>query len=120
MAFIKFESGVKLVWDETISVGELILTYHDGYHILERIEFRDLPEGYQDVHMEFSDKEAYPFSPLFHYVKVLKGDGTKSKALRSRCDASYCSRVSPELVKKQLDVEIEACTKKFNAIMTFL
>jgi len=120
MAFVKFESGVKLVWDETISVGELILTYYSGYFILERIEFADAPKGSSCKAVEWSDKEAYPYPPSFHLVKVLKDDGTPSKAIRKSCCAYYCSRVTKDEVQALLCKEIDAANVKFSAISSFL
>lgn len=120
MAFVKFQNGVTLTWDDTISVGTLIRTYNSGYHILHGIQFRDEPKGYTTPAVEWSDKEAYPMSPLFHYTKVLKDDGTKSKAIVGVCDASYCSRVTEKVAANQLATEILAARDKYAALQSFI
>lgn len=121
MAYIKFENGFVSKWDETISVGSLITTYNDGYHVLMRIEFREqLPGDRRNPVVEWSDKEAYPYTPVFHYEKVLKGDGTKSKALTGQCDASFCKRVTLGDALAEMDKAREAATNKVLAIKQFL
>lgn len=120
MAFVKFDNGVVLDWDETISVGMLLRTYYSGYHILERIEFVAEPKGSSCKAVEWSDKEAYPYPPSFHLVKVLKDDGTPSKAIRKHCCAYYCSRVTKDEVQALLRKEIDTAEAKFNAVSSFL
>lgn len=121
MAYVKFENGVVLDWDETISVGTLIRTYYDGYHILERIEFNDKAAEHTSCKaVEWSNKEAYSYPPSFHFVKVLKGDGTPSKALRKHCNAHYCSRVTLDQVKASWFKEVDEAKAKFNAVISFL
>jgi hypothetical protein len=124
MAYVKFASGVIRKWDDKISVGALITTYNDGYHILERIEFRSPVDG-QNRHwtslqevIEHDTDEKYP--PMFHYVKVLKSDGTKSKALKGQCEASYCKQVTLAETLIEMDKAKDEATNKFFAIKQFL
>lgn len=121
MAFIEYSNGLISRWDETITVGELITTYNDGYHILTRIEFRERPVKYMsnpDI-VALSHPE-YEYTPLFHYVKVLKGDGTPSKRITSQCDAAYCQRVTKEQAKEAMLKAIKAEEDKFQAILNYL
>ena len=127
MTYIKFSNGVVREWDETISVGTLIRTYNDGYHILENIEFPDPkprnPELagtiFDNWPVEFSDPSIQA-EPIFHYVKVLKGDGTKSKAVRGKCAAGYCSRVTEPEAMDAMAREVLAARDKDAAILQFL
>lgn len=127
MTYIKYSSGVVREWDETITVGTLIRTYNDGYHILENIEFPDpkprnpalLGTVFDVWPIEFSDPSIQA-EPIFHYVKVLKGDGTKSKAIRGSCAAGYCSRVTEKEAMDQLATEILAAHDKYAALYQFL
>lgn len=85
-------------YDESITVGSLIRTYHKGYHILTRIKFRDEQ------------------NPLFHYQKVLNENGTKAKSKEQHCDAIWCSIVThQDLIDEQ-----EALDRKHAAIKDFI
>jgi len=119
MAFIEYSDGLISRWDETITVGELITTYNDGYHILTRIEFRERPVMANPDIVARSHPE-YEHTPLFHYVKVLKGDGTPSKRLTSSCDASYCKRVTREDAEAAMKDAIAREERKFLAILNYI
>ena len=119
MAFVKFSNGYVSMWDDTITVGTLITTYHSGYHVLERIEFREIPKNHCGVTVvEHDTQDSYP--PVFHYVKVLSSAGDKSKVIRNSCEASFCKRVTAESVIAQYQAEIEAAAKKREAISQFI
>lgn len=119
MAYIKFNNGYTSTWDETIKIGELITTYNEGYHILTNIEYRDRPIYDQEDIVEKSHPE-FNYSPLFHYIKVLKSDGTPSKKITSSCDASYCRRVTEEDAEAAMLAVIKAEEQKFQAILKYL
>lgn len=127
MAYVKFNNGVVLEWDETLTVGELITTYNDGYHILTNIDFRDPPPRKPELKdtvfdtwpIEWSDG-AMRYSPIFHYTKVLKGNGERSKALNGSCDASYCKRVTHARADVEYEDAVLAAKRKLLAIRDFL
>ena len=119
MAFIEYSDGLISRWDETITVGELITAYNDGYHILTRIEFRERPVMANPDIVAHSHPE-YERTPLFHYVKVLKGDGTPSKRITSQCSAAHCQRVTKEQAKEAMLKAIKAEEQKFQAILKYL
>ena len=79
-------NGVKLTWDETLKIGDLITSYHKGYWKLTNITTR----------------KGMP--PLFQYTKQFKPDGTpvSGKAIME-CDASFCRNaktvIAEELTK---------------------
>lgn len=122
MAFIKYDNGYISHWDETITVGSLITTYNEGYHILTRIDFRDQPKltGYVTPAIVERSHPEYDCSPVFHYVKVLKSDGTPSKRITSQCSAVYCQRVTKEQAKEAMLKAIKAEEQKFQAILKYL
>ena len=127
MAYVKYSNGVVLTWDETISVGEMITTYNEGYHILTSIDFRDRPARnpiyrstvYDTYAIEWSH-DSMQNTPLFHYTKVLTSKGTRSKSITSKCDASYCKRVTHAFATAQFDDEVLAASLKLNALRDFL
>lgn len=120
MAFIEYSDGLISRWDETITVGELITTYNDGYHVLTRIEFRERSVNVSIFDIVARSHTEYECTPLFHYVKVLKGDGTPSKRITSQCDAVYCQRVTKEQAKEAMLKAIKAEEQKFQAILKYL
>ena len=122
MAFIKYDNGYISHWDETITVGSLITTYNEGYHILTRIDFRDPPKltGYANPAIVERSHPEYDYTPIFHYVKVLKSDGTPSKRLTSSCDASYCKRVTREDAEAAMKDAIAREERKFLAILNYI
>lgn len=124
MQYILYSNGVRLEWDDTITVGELIRTYNDGYHILTKIEFRDEDEERDNSGLNITvverSSDDYGATPIFHYVKVLKSDGTKSKSITSECDASYCSRVTLDEVIQQYHDEVKVAKNKLNALRNYL
>lgn len=79
MISVTYPNGVTLMYDETLKVGDIITTYHKGYHKLEEIEKRGNA------------------TPLFFYSLFAKEDGsirTQPKKIMKSCDASYCRRAS--------------------------
>lgn len=89
MTTITCKNGVILHWDETIKVGDIITTYNKGYWELVAIEPR------------------VGTTPLFHYKKSLKPDGTPTtgKAIE-KCDASYCRKA-----QETIEIEIDKALK---------
>jgi len=89
-------NGVKLIWDETLKIGDLITTYHKGYWKLVNI----------------TPRKGSP--PMFHYTKSFKPDGTPIAGKATmECDASYCRNakgvIADELSK--LNRQIAALSK---------
>ena len=127
MAFLQYSNGVRLEWDETLSPGALIRTYYKGYFVLEGIEFVDEPdantrfarESY-NISLESYSHEDMKECPIFHFVQVLKEDGTKSKVLRKSCSAAYCTRVTKDEVVQQFKAESHQAAMKSLAIQSFL
>lgn len=72
MTKVTYPNGHISQYDETIKVGDIISTYHSGFHRVTEVKPR---EG---------------GTPLISYVKIAKDDGSKSKAIPNRCDASFC------------------------------
>lgn len=88
MTTIKHENGVELTYDETINVGDIVTTYHSGYHKITEITPRCGIDG-------------SPRVPLFTYVLVARADGTlaKRKSITKSCDASFCRHFKESLEK---------------------
>ncbi len=127
MAFLQYSNGVRLEWDETLSPGVLIRTYYSGYFILERIEFVTEPNEntkyareHYNIALDSFSHEDMKECPIFHFVQVLKADGTKSKANRKNCSASYCSRVTKDEIIQQFQAETHAAAVKSLALQRFL
>jgi hypothetical protein len=97
METVVYPNGVKLTWDNTIQVGQLITTYNIGYHVLERIEYR-------------GDE-----TPLFHYVRV---DGRNR--YKNSCDASYCVRVTIEMVEREHQDSVNAANRLAETLLSYL
>lgn len=72
MTTVVYKNGFVSDYDETIKVGDVIRAYNSGFHRVTKIESR--PHS----------------TPLISYTKICKEDGSKSSALKSSCDASYC------------------------------
>lgn len=126
MAHVLYSSGVKLEWDENLSVGSLIRTYHAGYWILERIEFREERKAPQHadpmwhpVPVEWSHDDMKEV-PIYHSCQVLRDDGTPSKKARKSCAASYCRRITKDYMDAQLEREHTKADAKATAIAEFL
>lgn len=127
MAWVKMNSGHVYEWDDSIAVGSLITAYHQGYHVLERIEFVDpkprnpnlLGSIFDNFVVEYSD-DLMREIPIFHYCQVLRANGLPGKALRRSCSAMYCQLVTSEVALKQRNDEIEAANTKFNNIFKYL
>jgi len=125
MVKCEFSNGVVHEWDDTITLGSLITTYNDGYHILTRIEFRDrVSDPARRDDPEYVKFHPYVVSgenpPVFHYVKVLKGDGTKSKAITASCSSKYCRKVTLETAAADLRDTCQKANEKYHAIQRFL
>lgn len=103
MEKVVHENGVVLEWDDTLTVGELITAYRDGYHILTRFEFR---EGN---------------TPLVYYINVVKPNGVRVKKPGATlvCDASYVRRVSREDVQRIYEAEVNAAILKRDNLLNF-
>jgi hypothetical protein len=97
MVTVVSPNGVSLEWDDTLEVGQLITGYHVGYHILERIEYRNRS------------------TPLFHYVRV---DGRNK--YRNSCDASFCHRVTIEMIEREHQDSINAANRLAETLMGYL
>ena len=125
MAFVKYSNGVKLEWDENLSVGTLIRTYYRGYWILERIEFREpitpcpIGDSWRLELVEWSHDDMKN-SPIFHFCQVLNDDGKTTKKNRKCCDASYCVKVDRSYVESQAAREHALADAKAAAIASFL
>lgn len=104
MTKVQYPSGLVLEWDDTITVGELIAAHDSGYHVLTRIEFREEE------------------TPLFHYVMVVREDGTRVKkpGVTRVCDAVYCRRLTREDVLKLYTHEHNAAIIKRDNLLNFL
>lgn len=96
--------GVELQWDDTLTVGELVTTYHRGYHILTSIDHRD----------------GHP--PLATYVQVIKPDGTRIKtpSRSNACDISYVRRVDLQQVLDIYRAEHNAAVTKRDNLLEFV
>lgn len=103
MQTVTYENGVVLVWDETLQIGELITSYHSGYHVLTGIHFR---------------KNS---TPTFDYVTVVREDGTpiKKPGAAKSCDAAYCRRVSKTDVEAIYQEEHNAAIRKREVLLGF-
>jgi len=81
-----------------VSVGDLITTYHKGYHVVTEVELR------------WNDNQT-PNTSLIHYYRIMGEGGKKSGKRKNACDASWCEvvdRVSNVATKDSLIDEIEA------------
>lgn len=123
MAFSLYSNGVRLQWDENLTIGSLITTYNEGFHVLTRIDFRDPPD---DEGSSFNARliqwshDDMKIPPLFHYVKVLKSNGQKSKAISGRCCASFCKQVTVESRGNEYLEELTSVKAKHDAVMSYL
>jgi hypothetical protein len=114
MKTINYENGAVLTYDDTLTVGELIVTgCAPGYFVLIGIKFRE------------------EMMPLFQCAQVLDRDGfnlytdpSDINAALGRpdfvCDASHCKRVTLEDVRRERDDAVQAANQRFNNIATFL
>jgi hypothetical protein len=89
-------------YDCTIQIGQLITTYHSGFHVLTGIHFRDAEE------------------PLFFYTKVLNEDGTKSLNETNECSSSWCFAVTLQTTQDTLQDELASAKSKFNNTTEYL
>lgn len=127
MAFVKYSNGVKLEWDENLSVGTLIRTYYSGYWILEHIEFREahVPDPqlqgtiFHNTLVEWSHDDM-KCSPIFHFCQVMNDNGQPTKKNRKSCDASYCMKIDRSWTESQAAREHALADAKVAAIESFL
>lgn len=97
MVEVRYPNGVVLHWDDTITVGSLITAYHKGYHIVTSIDWR-------------KDE-----TPLFTYSRV---DGPRRTT--GTCDASYCVRITREMIEAMRLKEINAAVQKAQRLLDFV
>lgn len=103
METVRYSNGLELSWDETLTVGELITTYHAGYHVLLRVEPRK--------------KE----TPLMYYKQVVRGDGTLvNRKAELSCDASYVRRVDSATIHDSFVYEVRRAELKRDNLMQFV
>ncbi len=74
MTKVQYPNGVVLQYDESIMVGDIITSYHSGFHRVLNIECRG-PNS----------------TPLFEYERIFDKDGNPKRGKNS-CDASYCRK----------------------------
>lgn len=68
-----------------MKVGDVISTYHAGYHRLESIEVRPPQKSLFDKSVTFKPE------PLFYYRKVVDSNGKQASGKTLLCcDAAYC------------------------------
>lgn len=127
MAFILYSSGVRLEWDENVSIGSLIRTYYSGYWILERIEFQEMRSRIAALEGTKFDSYAIEWShedmkevPIYHFVQVLNDDGKPTRKNRKSCAASYCRRITKDYMESQAQAEHDLADAKAAAITQFL
>lgn len=116
MPFIEYANGHTSRWDDTISVGQLITTYFSGFFILERIEYLDIQHTVSILSSDTDEKQA----PIFHFIKVLKEDGTESAKISKSCSAIYCNRVTRTTADFLYSSEVIKAVAKHDAIYKFL
>ena len=75
-------SGVVLKCDLSIKPGDVVTGYHKGYWMVDKVI------------------ERKGSTPLIHYTRIDK-KGSKS------CDASYCSKIDPEVLHKEMILEAD-------------
>ncbi len=82
--------GYRVLYDETFQPGDLITTYHSGYHRFIRYEYENRGES----------------APLVFYTKAYDSNGKriKGKAVE-RCDAAFCRRASDRIHSELADLE---------------
>lgn len=116
MAYVKLSNGTVLTWDDTISVGTLITTANEGFHVLAMIEYGDINNitpGMTVVEHDTPDQ----CPPTFKYLKVLKGDGKKSQSRKGACSAALCKAVTKDDVEAMLLAEKAAADAKREALL---
>lgn len=116
MPYIEYENGHISRWDDKISVGQLISTYYSGYFILERIEYTEISHSVKIIASDTTDTQA----PIFHFVKVLNEDGTKSRQCRKSCSAIYCKKITPTWAEFNYAADLAAAQFKRDALKEFL
>jgi len=125
MAYLLYSNGVRLEWDENLSVGTLIRTYYSGYWILENIEFREptpprpIGDPWRTELVEWSHDDMKEV-PIFHFCQVLNNNGQPTKKNRKSCAASYCVKVDKVYMETQAAQEHALADAKAAAIATFL
>lgn len=87
MTKVTYPNGVVLQYDESIVVGDIITSYHSGFHRVISIEYRGSNT-----------------TPLIEYEKVFDKDGNPKRGKNS-CDASYCRKAIETLpqILQELD-----------------
>lgn len=96
--------ATKREWPD-IKVGDIVTTYHKGYwrviDITRRFHTQSDIDRYS-VYKNKGVKAGDEYAPLLTYVKVLTADfkPVGKKPPSEQCDASYCRKVTKDLVKK--------------------
>ncbi len=88
-----------------MKVGDIITTYHSGFHKLIRIERRFYTE--RDVFYSYKDKKVGDeYSPIFVFTKVAdaKGNITKGKKEQA-CDSSFCKLAVDSIEERLTEME---------------
>jgi hypothetical protein len=77
-------------FDRDIKVGDIIRSYHKGYHRVVKVEQRFLTE--MEIHHGHKGTLGEEWSSLIHYVQVAKDDGDKvtTKKPVKQSDAGWC------------------------------
>lgn len=78
-------------------VGDLITTYHKGYHIITKIERR----FYGNDAVRWGKILGEEYSPLVHYEMYADGNfKIAKKRKKNSCDMVYCQKVDVKFINK--------------------
>lgn len=79
--------------ERVLRVGDLIVAYRKGYHVITRIELREKEDG-----------DLYEMDPLVYYKQVCDTAGVRTKHAKVEhvCDISYCGSAA-ESIQRQKD-----------------
>jgi hypothetical protein len=96
------------VWDETLTVGELVTAYRAGYHIITRFEDR-------------SEYKPLGMPPIVFYVQVAKASGgLLERRTEYSCDASFVRRMTRTRIECDWADELEQAHRKRDNLLQFV
>lgn len=102
---------MKLTYDKTIKVGDIVTGYYKGYWRVTNVEQRN--------NYTMGSKTYHP-APLITAELVLDSNGMKAKRRTANWDISYSKKITKEVVQQIIDQEVAEFVQKKANLMAMI
>lgn len=91
-------------FDKTIKEGDIILSYHIGYHVVTKVD-----PSYLDQSIERPG--------LIHYTQILLENGDISPKRKRNCSGYYCTKVDRAKIEEMYQTSADQANKLRSALL---